>query len=60
MAYAVTYASGVYCWLFSGDDLMLPGALVKILEQIKSGYDLYLTRHLEWVDDRGEWVEWRT
>jgi abequosyltransferase len=60
MARAVTQASGDYCWLFSGDDLMLPGTLAKVLEKIESGEDLYLTRHLEWVDDRGEWVVWPT
>lgn len=60
MARAVTSASGDYCWLFSGDDLMLPGALARGLEHIETGLDLYLTRHLEWVDDRGEWVEWPT
>jgi abequosyltransferase len=60
MAKAVTHASANYCWLFSGDDLMLPGALGSALEHIESGFDLYLTRHLEWVDDRDEWVEWPT
>jgi abequosyltransferase len=60
MAQAVTYASGEYCWLFSGDDLMLPGALEKALKHIETGLDLYLTRHLEWVDDRSEWIEWPT
>lgn len=60
MARAVTQSSGEYCWLFSGDDLMLPGALERALDHIESGLDLYLTRHLEWVDDRSEWVEWQT
>ena len=60
MVRAVSAASGDYCWLFSGDDLMSPGALEKILNQIETGYDLYLTRHLEWVDDRREWVAWPT
>lgn len=60
MAHAVAASSGDYCWLFSGDDLMLPGALEKALDHIKTDLDLYLTRHLEWVDDRGEWIEWPT
>ena len=60
MAKAVTYASGDYCWLFSGDDLMLPGALARVLETIETGYDLYLTRHLEWIDDQCAWIEWPT
>jgi len=60
IARSVTHASGEYCWLFSGDDLMLPGALDKALTKIETGHDLYLTRHFEWVDDRGEWVLWPT
>lgn len=60
MAHSVSHACGDYCWLFSGDDLMLPGGLAKALEHIESDHDLYLTRHLEWVDDRNEWVEWPT
>lgn len=60
MARAVTHVTGEYCWLFSGDDLMLPGALAKALEHIEGDHDLYLTRHLEWVDDRSQWVEWPT
>ncbi len=60
MAHAVSHATGHYCWLFSGDDLMLPGALPKVLDQIEGGGDLYLTRHMEWVDDREEWVAWPT
>lgn len=60
MAYSVSNATGQYCWLFSGDDLMLPGALSKVLNQIEGDEDLYLTRHMEWVDDREEWVTWPT
>lgn len=60
MAQSVTHARGDYCWLFSGDDLMLPNVLAQVLDQIEGGVDLYLTRHLEWVDDRKEWVLWPT
>ena len=60
MARVVSHASGDYCWLFSGDDFMLPGALGKALSQIETGADLYLTQHYEWVDDRSEWVKWPT
>ena len=60
IAFSVSCASGVYCWLFSGDDLMLPGAIEKALNKIETGCDLYLTRHFEWVDDRAEWVLWPT
>ena len=34
--------------------------LARVLDHIETGFDLYLTRHLEWVDDRLEWVEWPT
>lgn len=60
MSNAVKNADGKYCWLFSGDDLMLPGSLSKVLDKIQTGCDLYLTRHMEWVDDRAEWVLWPT
>lgn len=42
MARTVDLARGEYCWLFSADDLMKPGAIARILEQIESGLDLYL------------------
>lgn len=45
MAQSVALARGVYCWLFSGDDLMRDGALRRALECIGSGHDLYLCRH---------------
>jgi len=38
----VELAHGEYCWLFSSDDVMKPGAISKILNVIQSGYDLYL------------------
>lgn len=60
MAQAVSYASGQYCWLFSGDDIMIPGALSKVLQHIKSDLDLYLTRHMEWIDDKDQWIIWPT
>jgi abequosyltransferase len=60
MATSVDRATGEYCWLFSGDDWMLPGALRKALTQIESGHDLYLCKHLEWISDRSEWIEWPT
>ena len=50
MASSVTESSGDYVWLFSGDDLFLPGAIKKALTLIEGGADLYLTRHLEWRD----------
>lgn len=42
----VSLARGKYCWLFSADDIMLPGAIDKILAAIKSGDDVYLCEHV--------------
>jgi abequosyltransferase len=42
MAESVELARGEYCWLFSSDDAMEPGAIPKVLEQIKEGHDVYL------------------
>lgn len=46
MAKSVDLAIGDYCWLFSSDDLMIPGALKKVLDEIKYGYDIYVCKHL--------------
>ena len=42
----VSLARGEYCWLFSSDDVMLPGAVEKILEAIRSKYDVYICEHI--------------
>ena len=42
----VSLARGKYCWLFSADDIMLPGAIDKLLEVIKSNDDVYLCEHV--------------
>jgi len=42
MALAVETARGAYCWLFSADDLMEPGAIDFILKEVRIGCDLYL------------------
>ena len=42
MARCVDLAQGEYCWLFSSDDLMRPGALKRVLSEIGSGLDLYV------------------
>lgn len=42
----VSLAQGKYCWLFSADDIMLPGAIDKVLEAIKSNHDVYLCEHI--------------
>lgn len=41
----VSLAQGKYCWLFSADDIMVPGAIDKVLEAIKSNDDVYLCEH---------------
>ena len=41
----VSLAQGQYCWLFSADDIMLPGAIDKVLEGIKTNDDVYLCEH---------------
>lgn len=60
MALSVSHATGDYVWLFSGDDWMLHGSLGKALDQIKGRHDLYLTKHMEWIDINSEWIEWPT
>lgn len=42
----VSYARGKYCWLFSADDIMLPGAIDKVLEALKSTDDVYICEHV--------------
>lgn len=42
MARSIELARGEYCWLFSSDDIMAPGALKKLLRELKSGLDIYL------------------
>jgi glycosyltransferase involved in cell wall biosynthesis len=37
---AVKYAEGEYCWLMSDDDLLLPGAIARMLPLLGGGYDL--------------------
>jgi len=38
----VDLANGDYIWLFSADDIMLPGSIDKILCSILTSYDIYL------------------
>lgn len=42
MAKTIEIASGEYCWLLSDDDLLSPGAIERILEEIKSKCEIYL------------------
>jgi len=42
MAKTVELASGEYCWLLSSDDVLKPGAIDRVLKEIKYKYDIYL------------------
>jgi abequosyltransferase len=35
-------AKGKYCWLLSSDDVLKPGAIKRILDEIELGYSIYL------------------
>jgi|HubBroStandDraft_1064217.scaffolds.fasta_scaffold92461_2 abequosyltransferase len=41
-AAAVGLAQGQYCWLFSDDDLLMPGAIQAVLDAINGGYALII------------------
>ena len=45
MAKCVALACGEYCWLFSGDDVMRPGALRRALQAVQSRRDVYVCQH---------------
>jgi abequosyltransferase len=42
LARTVDLAKGEYVWLFCSDDVMKPGAIERVLENIASGYDVYV------------------
>ena len=42
LARTVDLAHGEYCWLFCADDVMKPGAIRRMLENLNSGCDVYL------------------
>lgn len=61
LARTVALASGEYCWLLSSDDLPAPGAVARILEELRTGADVYLLDRIECDVDmrpirRGEWL----
>jgi abequosyltransferase len=37
---AVGYARGQYCWLLADDDLLLPGAVARVLQACRQSFDL--------------------
>ncbi len=42
MAKCIELSRGEYCWLFSDDDMLKPGAINRILKEIESKYEIYL------------------
>lgn len=42
LAKAVELAQGDYCWLMSSDDVLMPGAVRRVSDEIRSGYAVYL------------------
>lgn len=42
MKKAIELARGKYCWLFSDDDMLKPGAIKRMLNEIELGYEIYL------------------
>jgi abequosyltransferase len=42
IAKVVSLSRGTYCWLFSADDIMKPGAVKTILDFVKTKCDVYL------------------
>ena len=42
IAKVVSISQGQYCWLFSADDIMKPGAVAKVLNFMQSNCDVYL------------------
>ncbi len=45
MARVVDLARGTYCWLFSADDVMVSGAIERVLAELVTQDDLYLCMH---------------
>lgn len=45
MARTVEVSRGEYVWLFSGDDVMRPGAIARLLGLLDERHDVYVCRH---------------
>ena len=45
IAAAVRLSHGEYCWLFSADDIMRPGAIARVLAATATNHDVYLCEH---------------
>ncbi len=46
IAKVISLAQGEYCWLFSADDIMISGAVEKVLNSIHSNSDIYLCEQI--------------
>jgi abequosyltransferase len=58
MAKSVELAHSDYCWLFSGDDIMAPGALRAVLSELETGDDVYILKHMECFKDMRPLMEY--
>jgi glycosyltransferase involved in cell wall biosynthesis len=56
---AVDLARGDYCWLFTDDDLLKPGALRTVLEALKNEYSLVIANSEVWNADLSKLLEAR-
>ncbi|HEY0661561.1 MAG TPA: glycosyltransferase family 2 protein [Lysobacter sp.] len=41
-SYAVEIAEGTHCWLMTDDDVLNPGAVSRVLAQVRAGHDLVI------------------
>lgn len=56
---AVGYAAGDYCWLMTDDDILVPGAVQRVLSEIEGGHDLVVVNAEVWNVDLTERLEAR-
>lgn len=42
----ISLANGYYCWLFSADDIMIDGAIDKLLKEFSSDQEIYLCEQI--------------
>ncbi len=47
LAETVNLAQGEYCWLFSSDDIPQPGSIRRILKELESNCDVYISNRIE-------------
>ena len=47
LAKAVELAGGDYCWLMSSDDVLVPGAVARMISELEHGNDIYLCNRKE-------------